>query len=137
MVAAAVAASCAFMLPVATPPNAEVFGSGYLKISDMFNKGKFDNVPGGVLIILTLLTALSRKAIRCKELNAIIFNLLRGAIIGVLFYYFFSDYYKNTEKGFYEKESCDLGYKNYKCDTIGRNKSGLTPCNVFDKCNTG
>src|SRR5699024_11154471 len=32
MIAAAIAASCAFMLPVATPPNAVVFGSGYLRI---------------------------------------------------------------------------------------------------------
>ena len=39
MVGASVAASCAFMLPVATPPNAVVFGSGYLKIQDMVARG--------------------------------------------------------------------------------------------------
>ncbi len=52
MVGAAVAASCAFMLPVATPPNAIVFGSGYLRIPDMVNKGFLMNVIS--IIILTL-----------------------------------------------------------------------------------
>lgn len=44
MVSATVAASCAFMLPVATPPNAVVFGSGYLSIPDMVKKGFFMNI---------------------------------------------------------------------------------------------
>lgn len=52
MVGAAVAASCAFMLPVATPPNAVVFGSGYLRIPDMVSKGIFMNIIS--IIILTL-----------------------------------------------------------------------------------
>lgn len=52
MVGTAVAASCAFMLPVATPPNAVVFGSGYLRISDMVGKGFLMNIIS--ILILTL-----------------------------------------------------------------------------------
>ena len=52
MVGAAVAASCAFMLPVATPPNAVVFGSGYLKIQDMVTRGVIMNIFSIILITL-------------------------------------------------------------------------------------
>ena len=44
LVGATVAASCAFMLPVATPPNAVVFGSKILNIDDMIKKGFWMNI---------------------------------------------------------------------------------------------
>ena len=43
-VAVALAASCAFMLPVATPPNAIVFGSGQVKQREMMRCGLVLNV---------------------------------------------------------------------------------------------
>ena len=54
MMAAAVAASCAFMLPVATPPNAVVFGSGYLKIPDMAKAGFALNLFGILLVTVCI-----------------------------------------------------------------------------------
>ena len=50
LVATTVAASCAFMLPVATPPNAVVFGSGYLRIPDMVRAGIWMNIISIVLL---------------------------------------------------------------------------------------
>ena len=50
----ALAASCAFMLPVATPPNAIVFGSGRVPQRTMMKTGFVLN-----LLFIALITALS------------------------------------------------------------------------------
>ena len=52
-VPAAIAASCAFMMPVATPPNAIVFSSGHMKIGDMIRAGFALNIAG--IVVVTLL----------------------------------------------------------------------------------
>jgi len=46
------ASSCAFMLPMATPPNAIVFASGYVKVKEMVKAGVILNVFAVVLLIL-------------------------------------------------------------------------------------
>ncbi len=48
----AIGASCAFMLPMATPPNAVVFASGYVKISQMAKAGFLINIVSVILIYL-------------------------------------------------------------------------------------
>lgn len=47
-----IAASCAFMLPVATPPNAIVFGTGLIKQREMMNVGILLNILCVVLVAL-------------------------------------------------------------------------------------
>ncbi|MGD8150447.1 SLC13 family permease [Ornithinimicrobium sp. Y1694] len=52
----AIAATCAFMLPVATPPNAIAYGSGYVTIPQMVKAGLWLNLIGIVLVTLTTMT---------------------------------------------------------------------------------
>jgi sodium-dependent dicarboxylate transporter 2/3/5 len=56
MIPAAISASCAFMLPVATPPNAIVFGSGWVRIPQMARIGVWLNLIGAVVITLLVYT---------------------------------------------------------------------------------
>jgi sodium-dependent dicarboxylate transporter 2/3/5 len=49
MIPATLSASCAFMMPVATPPNAIVFGSGRVSIGEMVKAGFFINLVGVVV----------------------------------------------------------------------------------------
>ncbi|MFT5469055.1 MAG: sodium-dependent dicarboxylate transporter 2/3/5 [Verrucomicrobiales bacterium] len=56
MIPAALAASCAFMMPVATPPNAIVFGSGRIQIWQMVKIGIVLNLIGVIVITVIFLT---------------------------------------------------------------------------------
>lgn len=55
MVPAALSASCAFMLPVATAPNAVIFGSGRVTIAEMMREGFVLNLIGAVIITSVML----------------------------------------------------------------------------------
>ena len=52
MIPATVSASCAFMMPVATPPNAIIFGSGRIRIGEMAKAGVVINLIGVLVISL-------------------------------------------------------------------------------------
>jgi sodium-dependent dicarboxylate transporter 2/3/5 len=52
----ALSASIGFMLPIATPPNAIVFSSGYIRMKDMFWAGLLLDVASIGIILLASLT---------------------------------------------------------------------------------
>lgn len=54
MIPATVSASCAFMLPIGTPPNAIVFGTGRIRMSQMAGYGLILNLLGIVLAVLAV-----------------------------------------------------------------------------------
>ncbi|MGZ8253290.1 MAG: SLC13 family permease [Burkholderiaceae bacterium] len=56
LVPATVAASCAFMMPVGTPPNAIVFGTGLVRMPDMMKAGLWLNLTGILLIFVLTYT---------------------------------------------------------------------------------
>lgn len=87
--------------------------------SDMWMKDTMDWFRFNFLLFMIIVTIWSRMSIGCQnDLQNVIFNVLFGMILGGLYYYFFSEYYTNSEKGILEKETCDLGYSDYQCETI-------------------
>ena len=55
-----IAASCAFMLPIATPPNAVVFGSGKVKINNMMRAGLLLNIISVFVVTVISLIILNQ-----------------------------------------------------------------------------
>lgn len=54
------AASCAFMMPISTPPNAILFASGHIKMKDMVKTGFLLNVFSLIIIFLLSITLMNR-----------------------------------------------------------------------------
>ncbi len=71
MIPAAISASCAFMLPVATPPNAIMFSSGMIPMTGMVRIGVVMNLIGVALVTLLMyLVAIPVFGLRLAELSA-------------------------------------------------------------------
>lgn len=69
MIPATLSASCAFMMPVATPPNAIVFGSGRVKIGEMVKAGFLLNCIG--VVVITILFLLMGTAVFSIEIGVL------------------------------------------------------------------
>ena len=54
MIPTTISCSFAFMLPVATPPNAIIFGTNKIKIKDMVRIGLWLNLIGAILITISI-----------------------------------------------------------------------------------
>jgi len=52
----AMAASCAFMMPISTPPNAIVFSSGHIRIKNMISAGIVLNIISVIILTLSAFT---------------------------------------------------------------------------------
>jgi len=87
--------------------------------SEMWMQDKMDWFKFNFLTFMIVITIWSRMAINCElEIQGVIFNVLFGFMRGGLFFYFFSDMYKEAQQDKLESDSCNMGYSNYKCETI-------------------
>ncbi len=60
LIPVAMASSCAFMLPMATPPNAIVFASGYIKVHEMAKAGVWLNLLSIIILIVFMALVIPR-----------------------------------------------------------------------------
>src|SRR5690606_12424186 len=78
MVVGALASSAAFMLPVGTPPNAIVFGTGYISMREMIRAGALLNLVSIVVCTLAALLLGSRISVRAasaRTLTPLVYHL--------------------------------------------------------------
>ena len=86
--------------------------------SNMWDEFTFDLIPFVFLIILCLLTGWSRVSIGCSTFRDVLFHLVTGMILGIIYYFFVGGYYMKENRGKLEREPCDFGYNNYQCSEI-------------------
>ena len=102
-------------------PNAHTEMVSFLSaffFSDMWNESKLDAIPFTFLLVLLVLTAWSRITIGCKTIRDVLFNLILGGLLGMLYYYLVSNKYQKAKEAVTKITFCDKGYDNYKCNEI-------------------
>lgn len=86
--------------------------------SNMWDKFSFDFVPFVFLLVLLIVTIWSRISVGCSKFSDSVFQVITGAMLGMLFYYFMGRNFMDGEKGQLERKTCDMGYDNYRCSEI-------------------
>ena len=87
-------------------------------VNRAIDKEDKDPITIGFLLALVILTIYSRIETGCKTLNEALLNVIFGLIWGSIYYNLISENYNKAENEFMEKQTCELGYGNYKCSTI-------------------
>ena len=86
--------------------------------SDMWYKYSLDFIPFFFILFLLVITIWSRISIGCKTFKDVMFNLVFGAIWGIVYYYFVATYYREAETNMLGDKACGMGYRDYQCNEI-------------------
>lgn len=86
--------------------------------SDMWNDSKIDPIPFSFLIVLLVLTAWSRLTIGCKTVKDLMFNIIMGGLLGMLYYYMVKGKYQKAKEAVTKSAPCENGFGNYTCNEI-------------------
>ena len=87
--------------------------------SDMWYKYSLDFIPFFFILFLLVITIWSRMSIGCKTFKEVMFNIIFGAIAGIIYFYFVAKYYRDAETEMLgNKKACEMGYKDYQCNEI-------------------
>ena len=86
--------------------------------SDMWYKYSFDFIPFFFLLFLLIITIWSRISVGCKTFKEAVFNIIFGALRGIIFFYFVATYYQDATQSETVVKKCDMGYRDYQCNEI-------------------
>lgn len=86
--------------------------------SDMWLKYKLDFIPFFFILFLLIITIWSRISIGCQTFKGVMYNIIFGALVGIVYFYFISRYYRDAVTEMEGQKACDMGYDDYQCNEI-------------------